>query len=125
MPASKRPSKAGAPAGIPANPATGAISGGLDLVRDTAALLTESWLLSVESAAVIWLRLGKLAACDAAALAEGKLMLGEKVDAAVEHGWQLASGGFGLTPHRAARGSVAFYRRQVAANRRRLGRPRR
>ncbi|MBC2662234.1 hypothetical protein H7F50_10735 [Novosphingobium flavum] len=99
-----------------------ALDAGLDLARDTAALLVESWSLSLESAAVIWLRLGKLAALDASALAEGELMLGEKVQAAVEHSWRLASGGFGLTPHRAARGSVAFYRRQVAANRRRLSR---
>lgn len=98
-------------------------SSGCTIAAATAELMSESWLLALDSAAVIWLRLGRLAALDAAALAEGELMMAEKAVAAVEHSWQLMTGGFGLAPHQVARRSVTFYRDRVRANRRRLSRP--
>ncbi|MBC2670293.1 hypothetical protein ACFOON_17395 [Novosphingobium piscinae] len=99
------------------------LAAGCDLARQATELIAESWCLTLESAAVIWLRLGKLAALDAAAMAEGERMVEEKMQAALEHSARLMTGGFGLAPQSVARGSLAYYRGRVADNRRRLTRP--
>lgn len=93
---------------------------GLALLRDTAELFTESWLLAVDSTAVIWLRLGRLSGLDAAALAESERIVGEKARAAIELPLQVMSGAMGLTPPAIARRSLAYYRTRVSDNRRRL-----
>jgi len=82
--------------------------------------MSESWLLTLDSAAVVWLRLGRIAALDAAALAESELMITEKALAAVELPWRVMTGGFGAMPHAILRHSLSYYRERVAENRRRL-----
>lgn len=76
--------------------------------------------LGAEASGVIALRMMKLAAGGPAAGAEAERMVSEKMHAAAElqgRIWQDAlSGASRLTPAR----TVAFYRRKVRANRRRL-----
>lgn len=91
-----------------------------DLLRESAELFTESWLLTLDSAAVIWMRLGRLAALDAAALAEGERIIGEKTLVAMDWPWRLWTGSFGTTPHTIARRSLNYYRTRVSDNHRRL-----
>lgn len=81
-------------------------------------------MLAVDSAAVVWLRLARLARFDAGAVQESQRMLGEKAVAAIELPWQVLTGRFGTTPHGIARGSLAYCRTRVASNRRRLSRRR-
>lgn len=85
-------------------------------------LALDTWLLAADSAAVIWLRLGKLALFDAAAFAEAQLMVEEKVEAALLLNWQALTGQLGISHHGMTRKSLAHYRRAVAANRKRLSR---
>lgn len=85
-------------------------------------LCTESWLLAVDSVAVVWLRLARLARFDAGAIHEGQRIVGEKAVAAIELPWHVLTGRFGATPHGIARGSLAYCRTRVAGNRRRLSR---
>ncbi len=80
----------------------------------------DAWSLGVEASSVIGLRTMKLAVGGAAADAENRRMVEEKVRAGLE--WQTVAltGGLGLTPHRAAAKTLTHYRRKVRANRRRL-----
>lgn len=70
-------------------------------------------MLALEASDVIGLRLMRMAACDSDAESEARLMVSEKVDAAIEAGTTLMTGG-----------SPTFvinrYREHVAANRSRL-----
>lgn len=92
---------------------------GADLA-EVAEFMTESWLLALDSAAVIWLRMARLAALDSAAFAESQRMVSEKAAAAIEVSLRTVTGGFGDSPPAIAQRSLAYYREKVAANRRRL-----
>jgi hypothetical protein len=80
----------------------------------------DTWRLGVEASSVIGLRTLRIAAGGAAAAAETRLMINEKIEA----GWSLQakalSGALGLTAHRATAGTLVHYRRKVRANQRRL-----
>jgi hypothetical protein len=76
-----------------------------------------AFMLAIESNRVIAWRMMKLAAGGAAAQAEARLMVSEKVSEAMAAGVTLMTGG----SHAAV---VRRYRRRVAANARRLGRGR-
>ena len=76
-----------------------------------------AFMLAVESNRVITLRMMKLAAGGAAAQAEARLMVTEKISEAMTAGIVLMSGGSHATV-------VKQYRRRVAANARRLSRAR-
>ena len=76
-----------------------------------------AFMLAIESNRVIALRMMKLAAGGAAAQAEARLMVSEKVSEAMAAGVTLMSGG----SHAKV---IKQYRRRVAANARRLGRGR-
>ena len=78
----------------------------------------DAWLLGVEASSVIGLRAFKIAGGGAAAAAEARLMINEKIQA----GWAL-SGALGLTAHRATARTLVHYRRKVRANQRRLAKP--
>jgi hypothetical protein len=79
-------------------------------------LWVESVLLAVEAQGVIAQRLVKLAAFDAAAVAESHRMVSEKVGAMMEASTTLLTGGSAGTV-------VARYREHVAANALRLAAP--
>lgn len=85
-------------------------------------LAADSWRLGLEAQAVVGLRLAKLATGDAAAAAEARRMVTEKVLAAAEA--QARTMGDILTghAHHAPKRNLALYRRKVRANRRRLSR---
>jgi hypothetical protein len=91
-------------------------------VRPWVRLGLEAWSLGLESSTVIGLRAMTIAAGGADARAESRLMVEEKVKAAVELQAKALSGGLGLTPAQTAAGAIAHYRRKVRANRRRLTR---
>ncbi len=80
----------------------------------------DAWSLGVEVSSVIGLRALKIAAGGASAKAETQLMILEKI----EVGWALQakalSGALGLTPHSVTIRTLAYYRRKVRLNRRRL-----
>ena len=80
----------------------------------------DAWSLGVEASSVIALRTMKMAAGGAAADAESRRMVDEKVAAGLEWRSMALTGGLGLTPHRAAAKTVSHYRRKVRANQRRL-----
>jgi hypothetical protein len=71
-------------------------------------------MLAVESNHVIDIRLRKMATGGVDALAEARLMVAEKVDAALEAGSMVMRGDNSANV-------IAFYRRHVAANAERLG----
>jgi hypothetical protein len=80
----------------------------------------ETWSLGLEASSVIGLRLMRIASGGAAAEAETRLMLREKVEA----GWAIQgkamTGALGVTPHSATTRSLAHYRKKVRSNQRRL-----
>jgi cell division GTPase FtsZ len=78
------------------------------------------WSLGIESSTVIGLRTLKLAAGGAAADAESRRMVEEKLKAGLEWQAMAITGGLGGAPHRVAAKTLAHYRRKVRANRRRL-----
>jgi hypothetical protein len=79
-----------------------------------------AWSLGVEASSVIGLRTLKIAAGGAAADAESRRMVDEKVRAGLELQSLALTGGLGLTPQGAAARTLAHYRRKVRANQRRL-----
>jgi hypothetical protein len=85
-------------------------------------LAFDSWRLGVEASSVVALRLTRLAAGDAAALAEAQLMIGEKIEAAAALQMRALTGGLGATHRQRARATIAHYRKAVRRNRRRLRR---
>jgi hypothetical protein len=86
-------------------------------VQETASMLFFSWypilMLAVESSSVVDMRLRKIASGRVNPADETRLMISEKIDAAIEAGSMLFAGSD-------ARDVIAFYRRQVAANATRL-----
>ena len=80
----------------------------------------DAWSLGLEASSVIALRMFKIGAGGAAAEAEMRRMVSEKIDSGVAIQAMAMAGGLGLTAHGAARKTLAHYRRKVRANRRRL-----
>ncbi len=94
-------------------------------MKTTAAWMTlafDSWCLGVESSAVMAMRMARLSTGDAAAAAEARLMVAEKIEAMAALQMRAWTGTLGSTPERQARATVAHYRKAVGRNRRRLGR---
>lgn len=79
-----------------------------------------AWSLGFEALTVIGLRSAKLAAGGAAAEAEARRMVSEKVATALNLQTLAMTGSLGLTPAVAAARTLTQYRRKVRANRRRL-----
>ncbi len=82
----------------------------------------DAWLLGMEASSVIGLRALKIAADGANAHAETNLMIKEKLAAGLALQGKALSGTLGLTAPRATAAALAYYRRKVRANRRRLAR---
>jgi hypothetical protein len=80
----------------------------------------DAWRLGLEASSVIGLRTLKIAQGDAAAAAEAARMVAEKLDATLALQWLAVSGRLGASPAGASARTLAFYRRKVQANRRRL-----
>jgi hypothetical protein len=80
----------------------------------------DAWQLGVESSTVIGLRTMRMMAGGPAADAEAKLMVSEKVGAAIDIGARAMTGGLGTSPRPVAAKVISHYRRKVRANRRRL-----
>ena len=80
----------------------------------------DAWALGMEASSVIGLRTLKLAAGGAAAEAEARRMVSEKLDAAVALQTKALTGALGFGGAGAAAKTIAHYRRRVRANRRRL-----
>jgi len=80
----------------------------------------DAFALGVEASTVIGLRSMKIAAGGPAADAESRLMVSEKVDAAMSLQTLALTGALGLTAPRIAAKTLAHYRRKVRSNRRRL-----
>jgi len=78
------------------------------------------WMLGIEAAQVITLRMIKLAAGGKAAKAEAKRMVAEKIKANSNLAVRALSGGLGSTPQDVAKKTANHYRRKVRANRKRL-----
>ena len=87
-------------------------------------LAVDTWLLGLESSAVIAARLSRLALGDTAALAEAQLMVSEKIESLSKLHWMAMTGGLGIDPRTAAARSIRHYRKAVGKNRRRLAQPR-
>jgi hypothetical protein len=87
-------------------------------------LTADSWRLGLEAQSVVALRLTKLAAGDAAALAEAQRMVTEKVLAAAEAQTRTLGEVMTGQGHLAPKRNLALYRRKVRANRKRLSRRR-
>ena len=94
----------------------------LTAARRWLALSFDTWLLGIDAAMVIFLRLTRLAALDAAALTEARLMVDEKVAAALELQQRALAGSLGKDAQTALRRTLAHYSRAVTANRKRLSR---
>lgn len=82
----------------------------------------DMWMLGAEASSVIALRTLKLAAGGAAADEEARLMLGEKLDAAMLLSQRAMMGQLGATMPGIAAKTIADYRRRVRRNQRRLTR---
>jgi hypothetical protein len=80
----------------------------------------DAWSLGVEASSVIALRMLKIGSGGAAAEAEARQMVSEKIETGLAFQAMALTGGLGLTAHHAARKTLAHYRRKVRANRRRL-----
>jgi hypothetical protein len=80
----------------------------------------DAWSLAVEASSVIFLRTLKIAAGGAAGEAETRRMVSEKIESGLALQALALSGGLGNTAHGAATKTLAYYRRKVSANRRRL-----
>jgi hypothetical protein len=80
----------------------------------------DAWSLGLEASSVIALRMVKIGSGGGAAEAEVRRMVIEKIDAGVAIQAMAMAAGIGLTAHGAARTTLAYYRRKVRANRRRL-----
>ena len=81
----------------------------------------DMWSIGYDASIVIGLRTMKIAMGGAAGEREAKLMVDEKMRAAMEMQTSLLTGRLGTSPARAASATVKHYGRKVRANRRRLG----
>ncbi len=88
-------------------------------------LAVDLWSLTLDSVAVVWLRLGRLALLDAAALLELRRMVDEKARAPFDLSKRALCGELGTTQPQIMHGAVRHVGKAVAANRRRLARPQR
>ncbi|MGZ6019554.1 MAG: hypothetical protein ACXWKN_14840 [Phenylobacterium sp.] len=79
----------------------------------------DAWRLGLESSAVIGLRTHRMA-LGAMTAAEADRMVREKLEAGVAIGGMAITGRLGASPAGASARTLAYYRRKVAANRRRL-----
>jgi hypothetical protein len=78
------------------------------------------WALWAESSAVIALRMAAIAGGGPIAEAESRLMVDEKIAAALDLQTRMLTGGLGPTASGAAGKTIALYRCKVRANRKRL-----
>jgi hypothetical protein len=83
-------------------------------------LLTDSMLLGFDANRVIALRLAKLARGDAAAKAESKTMVEEKVKAAIDANIAAATSVLTGNAHLAPKRALSVYERRVRRNLKRL-----
>lgn len=86
-------------------------------------LTFDCWSLGLEACSVVGMRLPRLMAGNAAAMAEAQLMVREKVEAAALLQWKFMTGSLGSSPPAMMTASVTHYRKAVRKNRRRLARP--
>lgn len=87
-----------------------------------AALSLDAWLLSLDAASVVGMRMMKIAAGGAAGMAESQLMISEKVEAGLALQALAMTGGLGSNAQTAGRRVLKHYGRKVRANHRRLSR---
>ena len=80
----------------------------------------DAWQLGVESSTVVGLRSLRMMAGGATADSEARLMVSEKMGAAMDLGLHAMTGRLGASPGPAAAKVIAHYRRKVRANQRRL-----
>ena len=80
----------------------------------------DAWQLGVESSAVIGLRSMRMMAGGATADTEARLMVSEKMGAAMDLSLRAMTGDLGTSPGPATAKLISHYRRKVGANRRRL-----
>lgn len=85
-----------------------------------AGLAWDAWAMGLEASSVIGMRTLKIAAGGAAADAEIRLMVGEKVTAAMTLPMLAMTGQLGANPTAVAARSLTYLRKKVRANRRRL-----
>lgn len=78
------------------------------------------WMLGVEAALVMSLRMIRLTTGGSAGAKEAELMFAEKIQAAVELQTRFMTGAVGMTPLGITQGVLKHYRKKVAANSRRL-----
>jgi hypothetical protein len=90
--------------------------------RRRAGLGLQAWSLGLEAAAVVGMRVLKASAGGAAADAEARRMVAEKIAAAADLQRMAMSGALGSTSSAVASKTLAHYRRKVRANLRRLSR---
>jgi hypothetical protein len=81
----------------------------------------DAWALGMEASAVIGMRVAKIASGGDADQRETRLMMQEKMQAALELQFAMATGGLGSTPLAGTQKVLKHYQRKVGANRRRLG----
>ena len=81
----------------------------------------DAWTLGMEASAVIGLRTIKMAAGGIDAAEEARLMVAEKMQAALELQVAAVTGRLGHDPLAGTRKVLRHYRRKVKANRTRLG----
>jgi hypothetical protein len=81
----------------------------------------DAWALGMEASTVIGLRTVRMAAGGADAAEEARLMVSEKMLAALELQTALVTGQLGDDPLTGTRKTLRHYRRKVKANRKRLG----
>lgn len=93
--------------------------------RSSLTLPLDYWSLGLEAASVIGMRIPRLMAGDASALAEAQLMVSEKIETAARLQWKLMTGGFGSSGPAVMNGSIDHYRKAVRRNQRRLSKSRR
>lgn len=83
-------------------------------------LSIDAWTLAAEAAIVAGIRVGRMSLGGPSAGDEARLMVGEKLDAALQVQAHLLGAAFSLTPVAATDWTLRHYRRKVRANRRRL-----
>lgn len=84
------------------------------------AIAGDTWLLGAESAAVLPLRLIRLATGGKSACAEARLMVAEKLEAQISLTRALRAGEIGKGPRAITHGTVTHYLGYVRGNRKRL-----
>ena len=80
----------------------------------------EAWALGFEASSVIGLRVAKIASGGKQAEREARLMVDEKIRAAMELQTVMMTGGLGTTALSGTMKTLSHYRKKVAANNKRL-----